>query len=165
MIKSSFWKVPPFYLFQLSSLWLFSIEGAVTDNHKPEFCHVRWNCLLVKFPCCISRQYLMPWGESFHLETFGSRSSHCIPHKHCIWGIADTAGWSTAVFNTHNLKAAEYFQAWADVHACGTRCRTGELESTSRNCHLEEIGLDCTQPEKSLGWKGPMEMVWTNLLL
>lgn len=160
MMQSSFWKVPPSYVFQPSALWVFYCwMRALNVNHKSEFCHVRWDCLPIKSPCSASRQYLILQSKSFHLETFGPNLPIASTINTGSRGGQNTAEWSAAVFISYHLcETAEYFQAWADVHTCGIRCRTWVNPKT-----LEAFGGDwlrCPQLGHSLGrnlkrWSGP----------
>ena len=163
IIKSSLWKMPPSYLVQLSSLWLFSVEGELWMTIiNPSF-------VMLDQTICLSNFPIQSPGNIWCFRVKAFTLNHLDPNPHIASAVnigagggQNTAAWSTAVLNTHCLlKAAEYFQTQTNVCECGTKCRTGvsrkELASWGDS-------LRCTQPEKSLGWKRPMEMVQTDLL-
>lgn len=150
-----------------------------SNPHHCGFFSVEWELLMsiinlsfvmLDETVCLSNLPVQPPGNIWYFKVKAFTLKHLDPNLPIASTIntgarqgQNTAGQSAALFTSHDFcGTAVYFQAWADVHACGTRCRTGVKP---KKVAFGGDWLRCPQPRNSLGSKEPEEMVWTNLLL
>lgn len=127
---------------------------------------INLNFVMLDETVCLSNLPVQPPGNIWYFKVKAFTLKHLDPNLPIASTIntgsrggQNTAEWSAAVFISYHLcETTEYFQAWADVHTCGIRCRTWVNPKT-----LEAFGGDwlrCPQLGHSLGrnlkrWSGP----------